>query len=255
MENKNYYVYVYLDPRKKGDYMYVGHAFTHEPIYVGKGTKNRINQHLLIINQGKNSLFYSKLRKIIKDGFEPLRCKVIENLTEEESLLIERQLISLIGRIDIESGSLCNMTEGGEIGFTRTEESRLKLSESKKGNKNPMFGKTTTQKQKDSVNEARKLGKIKLTETGRQKIIENNKKRKGKKNNVVRFDVKIYILISPINEEYKILGAKNLQEFCKQKKLQYHVLKNNLDVVITNKHIVGNKINAKNTIGWKIILS
>jgi len=123
-----------------------------------------------------------------------------------------------------------------------------------KGNRNPMFGKTTTQRQKDSVQEARKQGKIKLSESGREKIIQNNKKRKGKKNNKIRSDVKNYLLISPINEYHNIYGAKKLQEFCKLNKLQYHVLKNNLGTLITSNEIIGNKINAKNTIGWKIIL-
>ena len=254
MENKNFYVYVYLDPRKRGDYTYDEYTFEYEPIYIGKGTRNRINHHLVRVNHGKTSLFYNKLRKIINDGFEPIRFKVLDGLTEEESLIYEKKIILLIGRLDIETGTLCNMTDGGEIGFKRTEESKRKLSESKKGNRNPMFGKTTTQRQKDSVQEARKEGKIKLSESGREKIIQNNKKRRGKKNNKIRSDVKNYLLISPINEYHNIYGAKKLQEFCKLNKLQYHVLKNNLGTLITSNEIIGNKINAKNTIGWKIML-
>jgi hypothetical protein len=254
MENKNYYIYVYLDPRKSGNYIFGGYEFKYEPIYVGKGIRNRMNQHLSNVNKNKTSLFYNKLRKIINSGFEPIRVKLIEGLNEYESLLMEIMLIKLIGRIDIETGTLCNMTEGGEVGFKRTEESKRRLSESKRGEKNPMFGKTTSQKQKDAVNEARRLGKIKLSDTGRQKIIDSGKKRRGKKNTVVRFDIKTYKLTSPNNEEYVILGAKNLQQFCKEKKLQYHVLKNNIGVLITEKEIIGKKINAKNTIGWKINL-
>lgn len=254
MEKKNYYIYVYLDPRKSGNYIFGEYEFKYEPIYVGKGTRNRMNQHLSNVNKGKTSLFYNKLRKIINSGFEPIRFKLIEGLSEYESLLMEIMLIKLIGRIDIETGTLCNMTEGGEVGFKRTEESKRRLSESKRGEKNPMFGKTTSQKQKDAVNEARRLGKIKLSDIGRQKIIDSGKKRRGKKNTVVRFDVKTYKLISPNNEEYVILGAKNLQQFCKERKLQYHVLKNNIGILITEKETIGKKINAKNTIGWKINL-
>jgi len=249
METK-YYVYVYLDPRKKGEFIYGEYRFEYEPIYVGKGVRNRINQHLININKNKNSFFYNKLRKILSDGFEPIKFKLIESLTENESLAHEKRIINLIGRIDIETGTLCNMTEGGEIGFTRTEESRKKLSESKKGEKNPMFGKATSDKQKESVKEAHRLGKVNLTDEGRLKIIENNKKRKGTKSLVTRSDVNIYILISPNKEEYKILGAKKLQEFCKQNKLQYHVLKNNVNVIIDENLIIGKRINAKNTIGW-----
>lgn len=251
METK-YYVYVYLDPRKKGEFSYGDYKFEYEPIYIGKGVRNRINQHLINVNKGKTSLFYNKLRKIIKDGFTPISIKLIENLTEYDSLIYEKDLINLIGRVDIETGSLCNMTEGGEVGFTRTEESRKKLSESKKGEKNPMYGKTTSEKQKESVKEAHKLGKIKLTDEGRIKIIENNKKRKGVKNSNVRNDVIKYRLISPTGDEHILLGAKELQKFCKDKKLQYHVIKNNENTIINEKLIIGVRINAKNTIGWKM---
>jgi hypothetical protein len=251
METK-FYVYVYLDPRKKGEFIYGKYRFEYEPIYVGKGVRNRINQHLINVDKGKTSLFYNKLRKIIKDGFTPISIKLIERLTEVDSLIYEKELINLIGRVDIETGSLCNMTEGGEVGFTRTEEARKKISESKKGYKNPMYGKTTSEKQKESVKEAHELGKIKLTYEGRIKIIENNKKRKGVKNSNVRNDVIKYKLVSPTGDEYILLGAKELQKFCKDKKLQYHVIKNNENTIINEKLIIGVKINAKNTIGWKM---
>jgi len=251
MDEKKYYVYVYLDPRKKGEYVYGKYKFNYEPMYIGKGTRNRINHHLINVN--KNSLFYNKLRKILNDGFEPIRYKLIESITENESLVYEKILIDLIGRIDIETGTLCNMTEGGEVGYKRTEQSRKKLSEAKKGEKNPMYGKTTSLKQKESVKNLHKNGLIKLTDEGRKKIIENGKKRKGSNNSVIRSDVKTYLLISPNKDEYKILGAKKLQEFCKINKLQYHVLKNNQNVFITYKEIIGKRINAKNTIGWKMI--
>jgi len=218
--------------------------FEYQPIYIGKGTRNRINQHLINVDKGKTSLFYNKLRKIIKDGFTPISIKLIEGLTEVDSLIYEKELINLIGRVDIETGSLCNMTEGGEVGFTRTEEARKKISESKKGYKNPMYGKTTSEKQKESVKKAHKLGKIKLT--------EENKKRKGVKNKNVRNDVIKYKLFSPTGDEHILLGAKELQNFCKEKKLQYHVIKNNENTIINENLIIGVKINAKNTIGWKM---
>ena len=249
MENINFYVYVYLDKRKKGKFVYDEFEFDYEPIYIGKGIRNRINHHIKLIGK-KKSLFYNKLNKIIESGYEIYSFKIKENLTEIQSLEIEKRLISLIGRIDIETGTLCNMTEGGESGFTRTSEARLKLSESKIGNKNPMYGKTTSQNQKDKVREIHKLGLIKLSDEGRNKIIESNKNRLGRKYKG-RIDAKKYILISPNNEIFYLNGAKKLQEFCKTHKLQYHVLKNNIGI-ITEENVIGKKINAKNTIGWKI---
>ena len=254
MESENYYVYVYLDPRKEGEFVYDNYHFKYEPIYIGKGVRNRVNQHLINVDKNKKSLFYNKLRKILNEGLEPIRYKLIESLTEKESLEYEKKLISLIGRIDIETGTLCNMTEGGEVGYKRTEEARKKLSEAKMGDKNPMYNKTTTHKQKETVKKLHKNGLIKLTDDGRKKIIENGKKRKGTKNSIIRSDIKNYLLISPNKNEYTVLGAKKLQDFCKNNKLQYHVLKKNNGFVITNEHIIGNKIHAKNTLGWKITI-
>ena len=130
-------------------------------------------------------------------------------------------------------------------------EYRKNLSEKYKGDGNPMYGKKTSDKQKASVKKAHLDGKINLSEAGRAKIIFTNKKRKGKKNSVKRNDIKTYELISPSGEKYIILGSVDLQRFCKEKQLQFHVLKNNLGV-ITENIVIGNKIFAKNTIGWRI---
>lgn len=43
---KKFYIYVYLDPRKIGNYNYFDYKFDYEPFYVGKGSNDRYKEHL-----------------------------------------------------------------------------------------------------------------------------------------------------------------------------------------------------------------
>lgn len=246
----NYYIYVYCDPRKPGNYKFDNYEFDFEPIYIGKGNKNRIYQHLTRRKERK-SFFYNKLNKIIKDGNKPIYYKLVENLSEEKSLEEEIRIISLIGRIDIESGPLCNCTEGGEKGFTKTKEARKKLSESKLGKKNPMYGKKTSEKQKNAVRKAHKDGRVKLSEEGRKKIIKNNKRRKGTKNIKKRNDSKIYELTDPLGNLYIIKGAVELSNFCSKHQIQYQLLRN-FNGIVKEENLKSNCETALNTLLWKI---
>lgn len=258
MKENNYYVYVYLDPRKPGKFVYEEYNFEYEPIYIGKGTRRRMWHHLQ--NRLKvNKPFYAKLNKIIKLGHEPIFYKLIENISEENSLEYEKKLITLIGRVDLETGSLCNMTEGGDKGFSRTLEARKKLSLSKMGEKNPQYGKTTSDKQKEAVRQAHKEGRIKLTEKGRQNIINYNKNKKGKKNINVRKDIKKYRLIDLLGNEYIIEGARRLQNFCSEKQIRFHILVRKVRLegggIIIQENLnqnTSNKLTSKNTLGWQI---
>lgn len=111
---ENYYVYIYLDPRKPGVYNYEDLRFEFEPFYVGKGTKGRCFSG---IRDKKSCRKVSKINSIIKDGEFPIIIKIIEGITNKESQIIERTAISKIGRADSSEGPLTNMTSGGEGGL------------------------------------------------------------------------------------------------------------------------------------------
>jgi hypothetical protein len=285
----NSYVYVYLDTRKPGIFIYDELKFEYEPFYVGKGYGNRAYEHIdekRIINTHKSG----KIKKIKYCGLLPKILFLYENLDDVEAQKIEIEIIKKIGRYP--NGPLTNMTDGGDgsLGLKRSiesinkqkesirnnkewydkmkskefsnkmsnilkkyysiDENKKLISENKIGEKNPMYGKKTSEKQKESVRKAHAEGKIKLSESGIESIRNSSFLRRGKKNIKIRCDIKEYILISPQLEEFLIHGNKKLQLFCKDNKLQLHVLKKYNNNIITEDMIIGNKIFAKNTIGW-----
>jgi hypothetical protein len=118
------YVYIYYDPRKSPI----------EPIYIGKGKGKRISFHK---NRAKNPILKRKLEKIKDLGLEPIVEKFIDNISDEEALKLEIELISKYGRIDLKTGPLCNLTEGGDgtSGRIASEETKKLWSEQRKGKK------------------------------------------------------------------------------------------------------------------------
>ena len=165
-----YYTYVYLDTRKPGFYSYCGlnnerFTFEYEPFWVGKGKNDRMVYHIGEANRNfknGNQLFLNKIRKIISKTLEvPIVEKYIDNLTELDAFDLETLMIMTIGRSDKEEGPLCNLTDGGEgsSGCSVSDETRKKLSNLRKGEKNSFFGKTHTDEVKNFLKQINK-GKI-----------------------------------------------------------------------------------------------
>ena len=111
-ENKEFYVYIYLDPRKPGIYEYGDYKFDYEPFYVGKGKGSRMYEHLYR-NDKHNSHKTNKIKSILGEGIEPIILKVKESLCEIDAYELEIDLIKLIGRKCTKEGILTNISEGG----------------------------------------------------------------------------------------------------------------------------------------------
>jgi len=161
---KNYYCYVYTDPRKNGIYSYSSIDLSFSPIYVGKGHGKRYLEHLGNIENHYNPKFKYKLLKILNGGFSK---KDIENNvqiiycnSEEKAFDLEKRLISEIGL-----ENLCNLTTGGEgvSGYIFTEYDKKKMSES-------MTGKCLSDDHKRHISETM-TGK-RLSEDHRRKLSE-----------------------------------------------------------------------------------
>ena len=159
MKKNNFYVYVYLDPRKPGDYNYGEYHFDYEPFYVGKGSNGRMYEHLTFKGQkvNTNKFFINKIKKIIYlCNLNPIIVKYMENLFENVSFELEIKMINIIGRQDLKTGPLCNLTNGGEgpTGRIWSMEQRIARSKSYMGTGNNNYGKSMSEEQKIKISNA-----------------------------------------------------------------------------------------------------
>lgn len=108
---------------------------TNQIFYVGIGrTKNFRRAY---IKEGRNNLW----KKIISKTNYAVDI-IYKNISKEDACKKEINLIALYGRIDLKTGTLANLTDGGELnsGYKRTEEQKKKQSEKLKGNLNCRYG-------------------------------------------------------------------------------------------------------------------
>jgi hypothetical protein len=160
-------VYVLLDSRKSGVFSYEDLIFNNEPFYVGKGSPERPYKHLKAVKYNWSSPAYfhnihktNKIRKMLREGSEPIVYIYKNDLSAEESIELEKEVIKKIGRKDKKLGPLTNKTDGGDgpLGVSITDELRKKLSENHadfNGEKNPFFGKKHREETKKRLTEIR----------------------------------------------------------------------------------------------------
>jgi hypothetical protein len=116
-----YYVYQYSHPE------------TNMPLYIGKGKGDRLNDHWELICNNKrttNSHWTAKLNQMKSQGLCPIISKIKENLTSDEALLYEEQLILKYGRRDYEeNGILYNhlIRATDWTGARHSTESKIKI--------------------------------------------------------------------------------------------------------------------------------
>lgn len=110
-----FYVYVYRDPRP---------SKSNQPVYVGKGTGTRDLSHW---SRGShNKPFQDFISHLKQRGFVSAPERVFETANEVEAFIKEVELIALYGRRNTKTGTLFNLTDGGEgaSGAVRTEAHR-----------------------------------------------------------------------------------------------------------------------------------
>lgn len=117
MQESEYYVYIYLDPRKPGDYRYGQTRLQYEPFYVGKGKGRRKAEHLFesSLKKSNASPKVAKIRKILSLNLSPIIQIIHENLNEDAAYALEDGLIREVGSDfinEIPDGPLTNMKLG-----------------------------------------------------------------------------------------------------------------------------------------------
>lgn len=170
-------IYVLVDPRKKEEYRYVGKTV--------QKLGHRLSKH---IYESKNSDTY-KSRWIRKLSRESIRPQILELEVIDADVDCERE-VYWVARLKKEGHRLTNGTEGGEVAYPgershmfgktgaetpmygkhHSEETKERMSETHKGERNAMYGKGDERKgQKNSF-----YGK-KHTKESRVKISESLK--------------------------------------------------------------------------------
>jgi hypothetical protein len=133
-KSNRYYVYVFVDPTRVGEYNYgkvcgsMELKFTKEPFYVGKGSTDRLIFHieevLRDLNKGVgvcdtvNKAKFGRIKELIDNGYTQIDI-VSENITEGQAFQLEKLCIVAIGTVaeilGVEKrGPLLNMTKGGD---------------------------------------------------------------------------------------------------------------------------------------------
>jgi hypothetical protein len=215
-----------LGPRKRGQYTYEGLNFSllFEPFYVGKGSHAKCGLDRISAHYGKyrlkpKSMKNNKIKSLYNKGYDidTLKSFVIKihtNLTEDESFQNELTLIKIFGRLELGTGSLTNMTNGGEgtSGHNRTNV-----------NKNKSYEEI--------------YGKEKAEQLIKEKTEILKKYRKDKAHS------KKWKFISPEGEIFTFEGS--FKQFCKEHNITVRCIYPHI-----NNGVIQGKSSAK---GWEII--
>jgi hypothetical protein len=105
MATNFYYVYALKDPRTSPAM----------PFYIGKGTGSRAFDHLVTPDATRK---YSRIKEIIDSGTTPFVEILVDDLTDQQAVKLEAEMISAFGTID-SGGLLTNAVMPSGTGSTR----------------------------------------------------------------------------------------------------------------------------------------
>ena len=213
---KKYFVYIHTCPNGK---KYVGVTTALKPEFRWREGRGYC----------RNKHFYSA---ILKYGWSSITHEVFEVDSKEEMYYAEKYLIAYYHTTESKYGyNHSSGGEGGSLGCTRSEETRKKMSQAKKGKP----GKPRSEETKKRISEANK-GQIR-SEESRQRIAENN--RRKAKDPEYRRKISEAKKGKPLSEEAK----KHMAEAAKNRPKIKISLPDGTIIEISKQNLVKNFIN------------
>src|SRR3989304_375795 len=107
MAENFFYVYALKDPRNSPAM----------PFYIGKGAGSRAFDHLV---QPDATRKHNRIQEIVASGYLPLVDILVEDLTENQALRLEAELVAAFGTID-SGGILTNSVMPAGLGTKKRE--------------------------------------------------------------------------------------------------------------------------------------
>jgi hypothetical protein len=146
-----------------------------EPFYIGIGSDSIYRRAKT--RDGRNKIWKGIVKR---SNFEV--DILFDDISFDKAKQKEIEFISLYGRIDKGTGTLCNLTDGGEgmLGAIVSEETRLKRSIANKGNKS-RTGQKLSDEQKAKLSAIHKGRKKVYTKEGYEAFLKAREKTKGRK--------------------------------------------------------------------------
>lgn len=201
-----------------------------EPFYIGIGKSEDYKRAF-------TSNHRNKIWTLIKNKTDIEVEILFDNISWEEACNKEKEFILLYGRKDLNTGTLANLTIGGDgkVGSIISKETREKLSLASKGKKRPKelmekirlknLGKKRSEEAKKNISEAHKgirvFGIVKSEETRRKLSIANKNKIRGPRSEETKRKIGAANKLkkhNPIPEEQKIRQSESMKLFWAKKK-------------------------------------
>ena len=184
-----------------------------QPFYIGFGKKTEQDEKYHTYTRANTLKKRNSIWHRIHNKTEIKVEILLESDNSDFVLQKEREFVKLYGRINLGTGTLANLTEGGDgtVGYKHSEESKLKMSKSQKG-------RLVSQETKDKIQQTKKIHGYKVYEETKLKIGIANKNKwkespyKFEKNKIYLYNIdgnKLNIFIDGYEAE-NITGFKRL---------------------------------------------